>query len=65
MFLQEVIIHNINNEDCNYSCSDILLDSGSSYSVFNNDEILENTKDSDTTLRCYINGGHQENKSKD
>ena len=30
MFHQEAIIHNINNKDCNYSSSDILLDSGSS-----------------------------------
>ena len=40
MFHQEVIIYNINNKDCNYSSSDTLLDSGSSCSVFNNDEIL-------------------------
>ena len=60
MFLQEVIIHNINNEDCNYSCSDILLDSGSSCSVFNNDEILENTVDSETKLICYTNDRHQD-----
>ena len=60
MFLQEVIIHNINNEDCNYLCSDILLDSGSSCSVFNNDEILENTVDSETTLICYTNDRHQD-----
>ena len=59
MFHQAAIIHNINNKDCNYSSSDILLESGSSCSVLNNDEILENIVDSKTTLRCYTNGGHQ------
>ena len=60
MLYQEAIIHNINNKDRNYSSSDILLDSGSSCSVFNNDEILENIKDIDTTMRCYTNGGYQD-----
>ena len=59
MFHQAAIIHNINNKDCNYSSSDILLEPGSSCSVLNNDEILENIVDSKTTLRCYTNGGHQ------
>ena len=39
MFHQEAIIHNINNKDCNYSSTDILLDSGSSCSVFNNNKL--------------------------
>ena len=58
IFHQEAIIHNINNEECNFSSSDILLDSGSSCSILNNDEILENIVDSEITLRCHTNGGH-------
>ena len=68
MFHQNANAHNnntINNKDCKYSSSDILLDSGSSCSVFNNDEILENIIDSDTTLRCYTNGGHQDSHKKE
>ena len=41
MFHQEAIIHNINNNDCNYSSTDILLDSGSSWSVFDNNTLLK------------------------
>ena len=60
MFHQESIIHNINKNDCNYSSTDILLDSGSSCSVFNNNKILKNIVDNNTTLRYYTNGGHQD-----
>ena len=41
MFYQEAIIHNINNNDYNYSSTDVLLNSGSSCSVFNNNTILK------------------------
>ena len=64
MFNQESIIHNIKNKDCKYSSSDIFLDSGSSCSVFDNDQILENIVESKTTLRCYTNGGHQDSHKK-
>ena len=64
MSYQEEISHNINNKDHNYLSSDILLDSGSSCSVFNNNQLLENIKDSDTTLRYYTNGEHQNSHKK-
>ena len=64
MFHQEAIIHNINNKDCKYSSSDILLDSASSCSVCNNDQTLESIVDSEIKLKCYTNGGHQDSHKK-
>ena len=41
-----------------YPSNDILLDLGYSYLVLNNDELLANIIDINTTLRCYTNDGH-------
>jgi hypothetical protein len=40
----------------------ILLDTGSTCSVFKNSEMLINIRKSATTLRAYTNGGHQDSK---
>jgi len=38
----------------------ILIDTGSICSVFNNEKMLVNVRDSDSVLRAYTNGGHQD-----
>ena len=48
------------NKGVNYSDTDILLDTGSTTSVFNNKKMLLNVRRSKKTLRAYSNGGCQE-----
>ena len=44
----------------NYKDTYILLDTGSTASVFNNPRMLINIRGSKNTMRAYSNGGHQD-----
>ena len=43
-----------------YLDTDILLDTGSTFSVFKNKDMLLNIRDGDQTLKAYTNGGRQD-----
>ena len=43
-----------------YHDTDILLDTGSTMSVFKNPKMLLNIRKSERTMRAYSNGGHQD-----
>ena len=43
-----------------YRDTDILLDTGSTMSVFNNPKMLVNIRKSEKTMRAYSNGGYQD-----
>lgn len=45
-----------------YTDSSILIDSGSTCSVFHNKVLLQHITKSSTTLRAFTNGGHQDSK---
>ena len=47
----------------NYADTDILLDTGSTVSVFNNKKMLLNLRKSEKTLRAFSNGGFQDSKT--
>lgn len=47
-----------------YSTRDILLDTGSTCSVFNNKQMLIDVKKNRTKMRAYSNGGHQDSSIK-
>ena len=54
-------VHNLRSTDTQTYHS-ILLDTGSTCSVFRNKVILENIRNSPTKLRAYTNRGHQDSK---
>ena len=43
-----------------YHGTDILIDTGSTMSIFNNPKMLLNIRKSKKTMRAYSNGGHQD-----
>ena len=47
----------------NYSDTDILLDTGSTMSVFKNKKMLLNVRKSKKVLRAYSNGGYQDSQN--
>ena len=50
-------VHNLRYTDTN-TYHNILLDTGSTCSVFRNKDMLQNIRKSPTKLRAYTNGGH-------
>ena len=57
-FLQDIKKRSVKNG--NYKSTDILIDTGSTLSVFNNNRMLLNVRRSKKTMRAYSNGGHQD-----
>ena len=49
-----------NNKGQQYKDTDILLDTGSTFSVFKNPEMVLNIRNSPHTLKAYTNGGRQD-----
>ena len=49
---------------CNYKDTDMLINTGPTVSVINNDKMLVNIKDSPHKLRAYTNGRHQDSTKK-
>ena len=49
-------------ENGQYTDTVILLDMGSTSSIFKNNKMLLNISDSDKILRAYMNDGHQDSR---
>ena len=51
----------VNKDNCHkYKDTDILLDTGSTFSVFKNHQMLLNIRNSERTLKAFTNGGRQD-----